>query len=116
MKNENQKPDEQIDEQIDEQTDEQTDTNKFLDLEKEFVESNKASNGLPKDFLVICRKNIGKQIAAETIAKRLKKSIPTKSNIHSFAWALNNSLSDTEVFSFGYSTKGGLWVTIKQAK
>ena len=74
------------------------------------------SESLPKDVLDMCRANIGRQVLASQLAKKLKKTPPQKTNIHSFAWQLNNKLSNTEPFTFGYSTKGGLFVTIKPIK
>ena len=109
------KPD--VDAKKDEKPDESgSEVNEYQDLENAFVDSTSRSSSLPKDFLEVCRKNIGRQISAELVAKKLRKTIPSKSNIHSFSWALNNALEEGEVFSFGYSTKEGLWITIKPAK
>ena len=85
--------------------------NEFADLL--FIEDSSVKNELPSDFVEICRRNVGKKIRIENVAKKLNKKVPSKKNIHSFVWQLNNSLLDSEIFRFGYSTREGLFLTIK---
>ena len=92
-------------------------TDKYAKLRKAFQEAPETSEeGFDNDLMEIFQSNIGKLISIDIIAEALSKKTPKKSNLHSFVWAMNNKLKDTDGIHFGYSTKGGLFLKVNKAK